>query len=69
MKSKLNLVLYAAAAFVVFMALTWVLKLAGGKLPVEDGILGVYRDSDFLLGIVVALIVTLSHVQKRKLRK
>lgn len=69
MKSKFNLVIYAFSAFVVFMVLTWILKLAGGKLPVEDGIWGVYKESDFLLGVVVSAIVTLSHVQKRKLKK
>ncbi|NLI71521.1 MAG: hypothetical protein GX361_02165 [Bacteroidales bacterium] len=69
MNSKLNLLLYAFAVFAVFMILTWILKSVGGKLPVENGIWGVYKDSDFLLGVVVAGIVTLSHVQKRKLRK
>ncbi len=69
MNSKLKLVIYAASAFVVFMLLTWILRLAAGKLPIEDAMWGVYKDSDFLLGIVVAGVITLSHVQKRKLRK
>ena len=54
MKSKLHVVIYAGSVFAVFMILTWILKLAGGKLPIEDGVWGVYKDSDFLLGVVVA---------------
>lgn len=69
MNSKLNLLLYAFAVFAVFMILTWILKLASEKIPVENGIWGVYKSSDFLLGLVVAGIVTFSHVQKRKLKK
>lgn len=68
MNSKLKLVIYAASAFVVFMILTWILRLASGKLPVEDGMWGVFKDSDFFLGLVVAGVTTLSHVQKRKLK-
>lgn len=69
MNSKFHLVFYAVAVFAVYLVLTWVLRLAAGKLPIEDGILGVYKDSDFVLGLVVTGFVTLSHVQKRKLKK
>ncbi|NLO70502.1 MAG: hypothetical protein GX102_06090 [Porphyromonadaceae bacterium] len=68
MKSKSNLIIYAAAVFVVFMVITWILRLLTDKLPIEDGIWGVYKNSDFFLGIVVAGIITLSHYQKRKLK-
>lgn len=68
MKSKSNLLLYASAAFVVFMIITWALRMATDKLPIEDGLWGVYKKSDFFLGIVVAGIITLSHYQKRKLK-
>lgn len=68
MNSKLKLVIYAISVFLVFMLLTWVLRLVAGKLPVENGFLGVFGNSDFLIGVVVAAVVTLSHYQKRKLK-
>lgn len=68
MNSKLKLVIYAISVFLVFMLLTWVLRLVAGKLPVENGFLGVFSNSDFLIGVVVAAVVTLSHYQKRKLK-
>ncbi|MFV0391537.1 MAG: hypothetical protein ACK5KP_06625 [Paludibacteraceae bacterium] len=68
MKLKLNLIIYAVAVFVVFMVLTWILRLVAGKLPIEDAVWGVYKNSDFLIGLVVAGIVTLSHIQKRRLK-
>ena len=42
MNSKLKLVIYAISAFLVFMLLTWILRLMTGKLPLEDGLWGVY---------------------------
>ncbi len=68
MNSKLKLVIYAISAFLVFMLLTWILRLMAGKLPLEDGLWGVYKDSDLLLGLVVAAMITFSHYQKRKLK-
>lgn len=68
MNSKLKTVIYAISVFLIFMLLTWILRLMAGKLPIEDGFLGVYKNSDLFLGIVVAAIVTLSHLQKRKLK-
>lgn len=68
MNSKLKLIIYAISAFLVIMLLTWILRLMTGKLPLEDGLWGVYKDSDLLLGLVVAAMITFSHYQKRKLK-
>ena len=68
MNSKLKLVIYAISAFLVIMLLTWILRLMTGKLPLEDGLWGVYKESDLLLGLVVAAMITFSHYQKRKLK-
>ena len=68
MNSRLKLIIYAISTFLVFLLLTWILRLMAGKLPIEDGILGVFKNSDLLLGLVVAVAVTFSHIQKRKLK-
>ena len=68
MKSKLFLVFSAVAVFALYLVLIWVLRLLTGKLPVEDGLLGVFRDHDFVLAFVVASFVTFSLVQKRKIQ-
>ncbi len=69
MKSKLHIVIYAFSAFVVFLLISWLLRLAGGKLPVENGVWGVFKESDFLLALIVSVMITFSHIQKRKLKK
>ncbi len=71
MRSKFYLIFSAVAVFALYLVLIWVLRLATGKLPVEDGILDVYRDHDFVLAFVVAGFVTfaLAQIQKRKLKK
>ena len=68
MNSTIKLIIYAISTFLVFLLLTWILRLMAGKLPIEDGILGVFKNSDLLLGLVVAVAVTFSHIQKRKLK-
>lgn len=68
MNSRLKLIIYAISTFLVFLLLTWILRLMAGKLPIENGILGVFKNSDLLLGLVVAVAVTFSHIQKRKLK-
>ena len=68
MNSTIKLIIYAISTFLVFLLLTWFLRLMAGKLPIENGILGVFKNSDLLLGLVVAVAVTFSHIQKRKLK-
>ena len=68
MNSRIKLIIYAISTFLVFLLLTWILRLMAGKLPIENGILGVFKNSDLLLGLVVAVAVTFSHIQKRKLK-
>lgn len=71
MRSKFYLIFSAVAVFALYLVLIWVLRLATGKLSIEDGILDVYRDHDFVLAFVVAGFVTfaLAQIQKRKLKK
>ena len=68
MNSTIKLIIYAISTFLVFLLLTWILRLMAGKLPIEKGILGVFKNSDLLIGLVVAVAVTFSHIQKRKLK-
>ena len=68
MNSTIKLIIYAISTFLVFLLLTWILRLMAGKLPIENGILGVFKNSDLVLGLVVAVAVTFSHIQKRKLK-
>jgi hypothetical protein len=69
MKSKFGLVLYGVSAFIVFSILTWLLKLTTHKLPVVDGLFGVFSNNDLLIGAAVALVLVFSHAQKMKLKK
>ncbi len=69
MKSKLYYILYAIGVFLVFTLLTWALKYFGGKLPVEDALWNTFTKNDFILGAVVAIVVTFSHIQRRKIVK
>jgi hypothetical protein len=61
--------LFGAGAFVVFTVIAVILKFATGQLPQEDAIFGIFTQTDFLLGLVVAIVVTFSHERRKNLKK
>lgn len=68
MNAKLKLLMYAISIFVVFLLLTWVLRLVSNNIPDETVLFGIYSSSDLLLGGVIAVALTFSHYNKMKLR-
>jgi hypothetical protein len=63
MKKKYRWIIRAVSAFVVYLLLVWILRYFSNQLPVEDGFLGIYKNTDYFLGVVVAILLTFS--QKR----
>ncbi len=62
-------ILFGAGAFTVFTVIAVILKYATGQLPQEDAFLGIFTKTDLLLGLVVAIVVTLSHERRKNLKK
>lgn len=61
-----NNIVYGIVVFCVFMLLTYVLRLMSGKFPEETILWGVYKASDLLMGVGVALVLIYSRHMKKK---
>ncbi len=61
--------LFGVVAFVIFTVIAVFLKYISGQLPVEGAFLGIFTQTDLLLGLVVAIVVTFSHERKKNLKK
>lgn len=59
-------ILFAISVFAVFMILATVLKLISGQQNGEAVILGMFSETDLLLGVAVAALVTFNRERKRK---
>ena len=59
-------ILFAISVFAVFMILATVLKLISGQQNEEAVILGMFSETDLLLGVAVAAMVTFNRERKRK---
>ncbi|MDD2996727.1 MAG: hypothetical protein PHP99_11035 [Paludibacter sp.] len=58
--------MFAISVFAVFMILATVLKLISGQQNEEAVILGKFSETDLLLGVAVAALVTFNRERKRK---
>ena len=59
-------ILFAISVFAVFMILATVLKLVSGQQSEEGLILGLFSETDLLLGVAVAALVTFNRERKKK---
>lgn len=68
MLPKIQPILYAVSAFIVFTILSVLLKFITNHRPTDDEYFGLFGKKDILLGALVALILTFSHERKKKLK-
>ncbi|NDV45867.1 hypothetical protein D0T49_02225 [Paludibacter sp. 221] len=68
MNPKLKIVLYGVGVFAVYIILVVILRLISGKYPENPEIFGIFATNDIWLGLIVAIVLTFSHVQRRKLK-
>jgi len=58
-------VLFGLVVFAIFMSIAIILKLVTNHTPVEGEYFGLFTKSDIMLGLVVAIVVTLLHERKK----
>ena len=68
MNPKLKIVLYGFGVFAVYIVFLIVLRLISGRTPEDAEIFGLFSKSDFLLGLLVAVVLTFSNVRKKRLK-
>lgn len=68
MLNKFKPVLYGVVVFAIYALLTFILRLITGRMPENPEFLGIYTSNDLLLGLVVSVVLTLSHQRKKKFK-
>jgi len=68
MNPKLKIILYGLGVFAFYLLLLVVLRLTSGSVPEDADVFGLFSTKDFLLGLFVAIVLTISYVRKRKLK-
>ena len=68
MSPKIKTVLYALGVFAIYAILTLLLRLIFDRMPVDAEFFGIYSTNDLLLGLVVAVVLTVSHERKKRLK-
>lgn len=65
---KLQPIIYGVVVFVIFTILSIILKIVTKHQSTDADYFGILTNKDLLMGVVVAVIVTLSHEKKKKLK-
>lgn len=66
---KINIAIYGIIVFVIFQILVAILKLVTHKMPAEADYLGLFTNKDLQMGALIAILLTIIHVRKKKLNQ
>lgn len=61
--------LFGLGAFSVFLVIAGILKWVSKVESPEAAYFGLYTNSDLMLGVAVALVITLSHERRKGIKK
>jgi hypothetical protein len=61
--------LFGLGAFSIFLVIAGILKLVSKVETPDAEYFGLFTNSDLMLGVAVALVITLSHERRKGLRK
>jgi hypothetical protein len=68
MSPTIKTILYGIGVFSLFTTIALILKLATNHKPVDADYFGLFTNSDLMLGVVVAVAVTIAHKRKMRLK-
>lgn len=68
MPALLKTFLYGASVFVIFTTVAVALKLITNKTGDPEAYFGLMTNNDLMIGVVVAVAVTISHERKKRLK-
>jgi len=68
MHAYLKTILYGIGVFSLFTVIALVLKIVTHHQPLGDELFGYFSNSDLVLGVLVAVFVTVAHKRKMRLK-
>jgi hypothetical protein len=66
---KLKPVIYGLIVFIIFISLSIILKMLTHRVSSTDVYFGVLSNKDMVIGFCIAVFLTFTNEQKKKLRK
>jgi hypothetical protein len=61
-------ILYGIGVFAMFSVIALILKLVTNHKPIDAEYFGLFTNTDLMLGLVVAVVVTINHERKKKMK-
>ena len=68
MHSKLKIVLYGLIVFILYTILAIIIKKVTHHIPTQEEYFGLLSNKDLLLGLLLAVVLTFTHEQKKRLQ-
>jgi hypothetical protein len=68
MNPKLKIILYGLSVFVIYTIVAIALRMITHHVPTEDEYFGLISNKDLYLGLLLAIVLTFTHVQKKRLK-
>ena len=68
MHPKLKIVIYGLSVFLIYTILAIGLRYVTHHVPQEDEYFGLISNKDLYLGLLLAIVLTFTHVQKKRLK-
>ncbi|MBP1677195.1 MAG: hypothetical protein H6Q20_1754 [Bacteroidetes bacterium] len=68
MSTGVKNILFGLSAFIIFMLISLVLKLVSNRIPENADYFGLFTNSDILIGLMVAILVTFTHIRRKNLK-
>jgi len=65
---RLKPVIYGLTFFAIFMSVCLILKIFTHRVTPEDIYLGVLSNKDILIGLLITILLTFIHEQKKRLK-
>lgn len=66
--AKMRPLIYGLSVFVIFTILSLILKIITNHQTTDAEYFGILSNKDLFMGAVVAIVVTFTHEQKKKLK-
>ena len=68
MQPIIKTVLYGLSVFAIYAIFVLVLRQVTNHVPAEGDYFGLFSTKDILLGLLLAVVLTFTHVRKQKLK-
>ncbi|MFZ4582325.1 MAG: hypothetical protein ACOYM7_06705 [Paludibacter sp.] len=68
MAPAIKTILYGIGVFSLFTTIALILKLVTHSKPMDAAYFGLFTNNDLMLGVIVAIVVTIAHKRKMKLK-